>query len=92
MDKKERFLALVSNKKTDTLEKNRQRIEQRPMLRRSQHIALMILERMDKLEMTPEEVALKAGISVEELRRITSGKIEILDREMALLGQVLDIE
>ena len=43
MTNKENFLALVSNDKTDTLERNRKRIKNRAMLRESQQIAIKVL-------------------------------------------------
>ena len=46
MKNKERFLSLVSKEKTNTLEKNRERIKNRAMLRESQQIAIKVLKKL----------------------------------------------
>ena len=50
MTNKEKFLALVSEKDSGTLERNRDRIRNRSMLRESQQIALKVLMKLDELE------------------------------------------
>jgi len=52
MTNKERFLALVSKEKTDTVKKNKARIKNRTMLRESQHIAIKVLMKLYELGWT----------------------------------------
>lgn len=49
MTKKEKFLALVSQKESKTLEKNRERIRNRAKIREAQQTAIKILKQQDEL-------------------------------------------
>lgn len=74
LSNKEKFLKLVSPKQSRTLEDNRWRIANRPMLRRNQEIALKVLEQLDVLGMTSKELGEKIG-NPDELSKLLHGKL-----------------
>ena len=51
MKNKEKFMQLVSNEKTNTLVKNKERVLNRQMLRESQQIALKVLNKLKELQL-----------------------------------------
>jgi len=74
MNTNEKFQALVSNEKTDTLARNKERIKNRAMLRESQGIALKVLEKLDQLGWTQKKLAEKLEVSPQQVSKIVSGK------------------
>ena len=89
---KEKFLKLVSPKCSKTLQENRWRIKNRPMLRRNQEIALEILNQLDVLGMTSAELGEKVG-NPKEVNNLLHGKLredvspelkEKLERELLI--------
>ncbi len=91
MTNKEKFLALVSNEKTDTLEQVKERIDNRAMLRESQKIALKVLLKLDELEWTQRELATKMGVSPQQISKIVSGKENLTIETQVKLQDILDI-
>lgn len=57
MTNKEKFLKLVDDTPTDTVEKNRQRIGQRELIRQSQEILILLLDKMDENNFTTKYVS-----------------------------------
>jgi transcriptional regulator with XRE-family HTH domain len=86
MENKEKFLKLVSDEKTDTLEKNEYRIKNREMLRYSQYIALKVLDKMGKENISKKKLARMLKIDDVEVSYILSGK------ENLTLKTILDIQ
>ena len=70
----EKFTALVSSEKTNTIAKNRERIKNRAMLRESQNIALKVLDRLDELHWTQKKLAQKLGVSPQQDTKIVKGQ------------------
>ena len=62
MKNKEKFLALVSKEKTNTLEINSERIKNRAMLRESQQIALKVLNKLSLLGWSQKDLAGKLDV------------------------------
>jgi transcriptional regulator with XRE-family HTH domain len=91
MTNKERFLALVSNEKTNTLEKNREKIRNRAMLRESQQIAIKVLAKLDHLGWTQRELALSLEVSPQQVSKIVSGKENLTIETQIKLQTLLDI-
>ncbi len=91
MTNKEKFLALVSKEKTDTLEQVKERIDNRAMLRESQKIALKVLLKLDELEWTQRELATKMGVSPQQISKIVSGKENLTIETQVKLQDILDI-
>src|SRR6478736_4507698 len=93
MTNKERFLALVSKEKTDTLERNRERIKNREVLRESQRIAIKVLARLDELNLSQKDLADKMNVSPQHVSKIVSGKenftLETLIKLESILGIIL---
>jgi len=71
---KEKFSALISNEKTDTVKRNRKRITNRQRLRESREIALKVLNKLDQLEWSQKLLAQKMNVTPQEITKIVSGK------------------
>lgn len=91
MTNKEKFLALVSPEDSGTLERNRERIKNREMLRESQQIALKVLFKLDELGWTQKDLADKMGVSPQQIYKITSGKENLTIATQIKLQNILDI-
>lgn len=91
MTNKEKFLTLVSTEKTDTLEKNQERIKNRAMLRESQNIAMKVLLKLKELGWTQRDLALKMEVSPQQITKIVSGKQNLTIETQIKLQHILDI-
>ncbi len=91
MTNKEKFLALVSEEDTKTLEENRKRIKNRPFLRESQQIALKALIKLDELVWTKKDLAKKMNISTLQVSKILTGKKNLTLKTIVKLQTILDI-
>jgi len=91
MTNKEKFLALVSNEKSDTLERIRERIKNRAMLRESQQIAIKVLMKLDELGWSQKDLAQKMGVSPQQITKIVSGKENLTIETQIKLQNILDI-
>lgn len=91
MNNKEKFLRLVSEEKTATLEKNKERIENRAMLRESQKIALKILSKLEELNWTQKDLAREMSVSPQHINKIVKGKENFSIDTQIKLQTILDI-
>lgn len=91
MTNKEKFLALVSNEKTDTIERNRKRIKNRSMLRESQQIASKVLIKLDELGWPQKKLAEEMGVSPQQITKIVSGKENLTIETQIKLQNILNI-
>lgn len=91
MTNKKKLLDLVSNEKTDTLEKNKERIKNRAMLRESQHIAIKVLMKLDELGWSQKYLAKELGVSPQQVSKIVSGKENLTIETQVKLQDILDI-
>lgn len=91
MTNKEKFMKLVSDEKTDTIARNRERIKNRAMLRESQKIALKVLLKLDELKMTQKDLATKMSVSPQQVNKIVSGKENLTIETQIQLQNILDI-
>ena len=91
MTNKEKFLALVSNEKTDTLERNRKRIKSRAMLRESQRIAIKVLMKLDELGWSQKDLAKEMEVSPQQITKIVSGKENLTIETQINLQNILNI-
>lgn len=91
MTNKEKFMQLVSWEKTDTLERNRERIKHRAMLRESQEIALKVLERLEEFGWTQKDLAEKMGVTPQYVNKIVRGKENFTLEMQIKLQTILDI-
>lgn len=91
MTNKEKFLALVSDEKTDTLDRNKERIKNRAMLRESQQIAIKVLIKLDELDWTQKDLAIKLEVSPQQISKIVSGKENLTIETQIKLQNILDI-
>lgn len=91
MTNKEKFLALVSTENTGTLERNRERIKNRAMLRESQQIAMKVLMKLDELGWSQKELAKKMDVSPQQITKIVKGKENLTIETQIKLQTILDI-
>lgn len=91
MTNKEKFMRLVSDERTDTIERNRERIKNRAMLKESQKIALKVLLKLDELRWTQKDLAAKMGVSPQQVNKIVSGKENLTIETQIQLQDILDI-
>ena len=82
MTNKEKFLALVSREDQNTLERNRERIRNRSMLRESQQ---------DDLGWTQKGLAKAMEVSPQQITKIVSGKENLTLETQIKLQNLLDI-
>lgn len=91
MTNKERFMALVSPDKTQTVERNRERIRNRSMLRESQRIAIKVLHRLNEKDWSQRDLAKMLGVTPQQVSKIVSGKENVTLETQVKLQEVLDI-
>lgn len=83
---KEKFLRLVSNETTDTVKRNRERLANRKELRKSQAIALKVLNKLDQLDWSQKILAQKMNVPTQDIKKIVSGKYSLsLEIEVKLM-------
>ena len=87
----EKFTALVSSEKTNTVAKNRDRIKNRAMLRESQIIALKVLDRLEELHWTQKKLAEKLEVSPQQVTKIVKGQENLTLETQIRLQNILDI-
>lgn len=91
MTNKEKLLALVSSEKTNTLEKNKERIRNRAMLRESQQIAIKVLMKLDELGWSQKDLAQKMEVAPQQITKIVSGKENLTIETQIKLQHILNI-
>lgn len=88
----EKFLKIVSTKKSTLMDDVRWRIEHRDMLRASRNIALKILQRLDKLNMTKVDLAKEFGTDVRGISPLLSGSHNFDLETIVKLEKILKIK
>lgn len=91
MNNKEKFMALVSKEKNNTLGKNKERISNRAMLKESQHIALKVLKKLDELGWTQRDLAAAMNVSPPQISKIVKGQENLTLETQIRLQEILDI-
>jgi DNA-binding XRE family transcriptional regulator len=91
MVNKEKFLKILSNEYSNSLEDNKDRIKNREMLYESQRIALKVLAKLDELSWTQKQLATKMGVSPQQINKIVSGKENLTIETQVKLQRILDI-
>ena len=74
MTNKEKFLELISEVDSGTIECIKERIQNRPMLRESQEIALKVLIKLDELGWSRKDLSKTMGVTPFTISKILSGK------------------
>jgi len=92
MTNKEKFLTLVSNAETKTVERTKARSERRKYTRLSKRIALTILVRLDELNWKQKELAEKIGVKPQQVNKWVKGNENFTLETLVLLGEVLGVE
>ena len=91
MTNKEKFMKLVSDEKTDTIARNKERIKNRAMLKESQRIAIKVLMKLDDLGWTQKDLATKMGVKPQQITKIVSGKENLTIETQIQLQNIMDI-
>ena len=87
----EKFKALVSSEKTNTIEKNRARIKNRTMLRESQNIAMKVLDKLDEIGWSQRKLAIEMGVSPQQITKIVKGQENLTLETQIKLQNILNI-
>ena len=88
---RKKFEALVSKEKTNTVSRNKERITNRKRLRESQQIALKVLNKLDELGWSQRNLALKMGVTPQQITKLVSGKENLTLATQMKLQEILDI-
>jgi|688.fasta_scaffold700466_2 transcriptional regulator with XRE-family HTH domain len=91
MTNKEKFLNLVSNEKSNTLQNLKERKKNRAVLRESQSIAFKVVQRLDTLKWTQKKLAENLDVSPQQVTKIISGKENLTLETLVKLQTVLEI-
>lgn len=91
MTNKEKFLNLVSDEKSNTLQNIKDRKKNRATLRESQSIAFKVLTRLEVLKWTQKKLAEKLEVSPQQVSKIISGKENLTLETLVKLQTVLEI-
>lgn len=90
-ERKESFKKLVSEEKTNTLQRAQIRIEQRKFLRLSQRISLRILSRLDELGWSQKDLAERMKVSPQQVNKWVRGNANFKLMTLADLSEALGI-
>ena len=91
MTNKEKFLELISEVDSGTMECIKERIQNRPMLRESQEIALKVLIKLDELGWSRKDLSKTMGVTPFTISKILSGKENLTIQTLIKLQNTLDI-
>lgn len=91
MTPKQKLLSLVSKEKTETLNKNKDRIKNREMLRESQQIAIKVLMKLDELGWAQKDLAREMQVSPQQITKIVSGKENLTIETQIKIQNILKI-
>jgi ribosome-binding protein aMBF1 (putative translation factor) len=89
---KEKFQSLVSPEKTKTYQRIKDRIANKPHLETSQAIAIKVLEKLDELGWSQKELALKMGVSPQQISKIVRGTENLTLESLVKIEKVLGIQ
>lgn len=92
MTSKEKFLALVTRKDNQVVEKINYLINNRSLIDVTSHIALKVLVKLEELKMTKEDLAKKMNLPIEEISKIVKGINDIPLSYIVKLQEILNLE
>lgn len=87
----EKIQSLVLDNSTENIERNRDRIKNRPMLKESRNIALKVLEKLEELSWSQKKLAEAMNVSPQQVSKIVSGKENLTIETQVKLQDVLNI-
>lgn len=88
---KEILNKIVSKEAVNTVEKNRQRIKNRMMLKESRKIALAVLLKLDEPGWSQKKLAKKMGVTPQYVNKIVKGKENLTLQTIVALQSILEI-
>jgi transcriptional regulator with XRE-family HTH domain len=91
MTNKEKFLALVSGKESETILEIKERNRNREMIEESQIIALKVLTRLDELQWSQKTLAEKMDVSPQQINKLVKGQENLTITTIIKLQEVLKI-
>ncbi|HAN78139.1 MAG TPA: XRE family transcriptional regulator [Bacteroidales bacterium] len=90
MNNREKFLKLVSENNSGTIDRIKDRIKNRAYLNESQQIALKILTKLEALNWSQKDLAAQMHVSPQQINKIVRGKenltLETLIKVQNILG------
>jgi transcriptional regulator with XRE-family HTH domain len=91
MTNKEKFLKLVSNRKTTTLDNLNFRIENEDGIKQSQEIAIKVLLKLKELKMSQRELATLMNVKPQQITKLVSGRQNLTIFTLKKVEKVLNI-
>jgi len=91
MTNKEKFLALVSDEKTNIFEEIAYRRKNRSTIRQSQDIALKVLLRLEFLGWSKRDLAKRMQVSPQQVSKVVRGTENLTLKTIVKLQEVLEI-
>lgn len=88
----EKFLSIVSNEETQTVNRAIYRVENRKWLKASKAIAIEILFALDKLGITQKDFAEKLGVSPQYVNKLVKGSENLTLETIIKIQEILNIE
>lgn len=89
---KDKFLALVSEIETETIEEVKLRIENKSWLKVSKEIAIKVLLRLDELGWSQKMLAEKMNVSPQQINKIVRGQENLTLATILRLEENLEIQ
>lgn len=89
--RKDKLKAIVSPNSNNSLERSKNRIRSREMLREARKIALKVLIRLDELQWTQKYLAERLEVSPQQVNKIVKGKENLTLETQVKLQNVLQI-
>lgn len=92
MNKREKFLALVSKEKTKTVERAKERLASRKFRKISNLIAFEILERLEHLGWKQKDLADKMNVSPQQVNKWVKGRENFTLETLVNLSEILGVQ
>jgi ribosome-binding protein aMBF1 (putative translation factor) len=92
MGNREKFKQLVAQEPTNSLERTKQRVKNRAILRASSKIAMDILFKLDELGWTQKKLAELLEVSPQQVNKIVRGGENLTLETIVKLEEVLELQ
>jgi transcriptional regulator with XRE-family HTH domain len=91
MTNREKFDALITKDKNNTLARVADRVKNRKRLKESRAIAIKVLTKLDELGWSQKRLAKEMEVSPQQITKIVSGKANLTLQTQSQLQDILDI-
>jgi transcriptional regulator with XRE-family HTH domain len=88
---KEKFLEVVSKEKNTSLERTRERVKNKEVIREARYIAMKILDRLEELGWSQKRLAEELQVSPQQVNKIVKGSENLTLETLVKLQKILKI-